>query len=98
MPTKISQPTEPHDLACALFILEGEKYTSILPADCISHLRGESGNNNIKLASDTNNKIINWVKQGILRQDDLDTRTQVLKFFVNTAEVFRFLIFPINLS
>jgi son of sevenless len=68
-------------------ILEGDKYTRILPADCISHLQGQSGKSTIKAASETNNKIVNWVKQGILRCDSLENRSEVLKFFVYTAEV-----------
>jgi son of sevenless-like protein len=68
-------------------ILEGDKYTRIFPADCISHLQGQSGKSTIKAASETNNKIVNWVKQGILRCDGLENRSEVLKFFVHTAEV-----------
>jgi son of sevenless-like protein len=69
-------------------MLEGDKYTRILPEDCISHLQPQSGKSNvIKATYDTNNKIVNWVKQGVLRCDDLEDRSEVLKFFVHTAEV-----------
>jgi hypothetical protein len=83
----ITQPTEPRDLAIALVILEGDKYTRILLGDCISHLQQQSGKNNIQAAYETNNRIVNWVKQGVLRVDDLENRSEVLKFFVHTAEV-----------
>lgn len=81
------QPGEPCELAIALLVLEGDRFNSILPADCITHIRDQSAKTSIKVASDTNNKIINWVKRGILRQDDYERRSQVLKFFILTAEV-----------
>ena len=68
-------------------MLEGDRYTHILPGDCISHLQPGSGNDNINAAYNTNTKIINWVKQAVLRGNDLESRGEVLKFFVYIAEV-----------
>ena len=78
---------QPQDLAIALMILEGDNYARILPGDYISHLRRPGGNNNIQAARTTNDQIVNWVKHGILRYDNLGARSNVLTFFVNTAQV-----------
>jgi son of sevenless-like protein len=78
---------EPQDLAIALMILEGDNYARIIPGDYISYLRRLGGISNIQAACTTNDRIINWVKHGVLRNDDLETRSNVLKFFVNTALV-----------
>ena len=68
-------------------MLEGDKYTRILPADYISYFQHQSGNNNIRDAFETNNSITYWVKQQVLRCDDLQSRSDVLTFYVYTAEV-----------
>jgi len=52
----------------------------------VSHLQRQTGKSSIKAAYETNNKIVNWVKQGVLRCDDLENRSQVVKFFIHTAE------------
>ncbi|KAG5652947.1 hypothetical protein H0H81_002955 [Sphagnurus paluster] len=74
----------PQDLAIALTLLEGDKYRAILPTDYIAHLRNHRPNN-VEAAYMTNNKIVLWVKQSILHYDGIESRAQVLKFFVNTA-------------
>ncbi|KAJ7285592.1 ras guanine nucleotide exchange factor domain-containing protein [Mycena rebaudengoi] len=75
----------PRDLAIALTLLEGDKYQSISPADYISHLKRLEGGNNVDAAGTENNKIVLWVKKSILSPSQVETRTEVYKFFVNTA-------------
>jgi son of sevenless len=82
----MSRPTNARELAIALSKLEGDKYSRILPADYISYFRHGS-RNTVKAAYEMNNKIISWVKQSILRYDDLEKRSEILKFFVYTAMV-----------
>jgi len=68
-------------------MLEGDKYTSILPSDYISYLRHPETNDNVNIAYKTNHQIANWVKHSILRTDDRKMRRGRLEFFVRTAEV-----------
>jgi len=68
-------------------IIEGEKYTRIVPGDYISYLQHPEANNNIAIACKTNYQIVNWVKRSVLGSDDLSTRNEVLGFFVHAAEV-----------
>ncbi|KAF5386738.1 hypothetical protein D9615_001785 [Tricholomella constricta] len=75
----------PQDLAIALTLLEGDKYKAILPTDYIAHLRRQPRPNNVEAAYLINNKIVLWVKQSVLHYDAIDSRAQVLKFFVNAA-------------
>jgi son of sevenless-like protein len=77
----------PQDLAIALAMLEGDKYTEILPCDYIYHIQCSEGNENINAALNANDKIVYWVQHDVLRHDDLKTRRDVLNFFVYTAEV-----------
>lgn len=77
----------PRDLAIALTLLEGDKYKAIQPMDYISHLRRHSRPNNVEAAWMVNNKVVTWVKQSVLHYDELEARTEVFKFFVNTAQV-----------
>jgi len=79
-------PPNPRDLAIALMMLEGEKYTRIIPGDYISYLQHPEANNNIAIACRTNYQIVNWVKHNVLGSDDLRTRNAVLEFFVHAAE------------
>lgn len=81
----------PRDLAIALTLLEGDKYKAIVPCDYIAHLRRHSGFNSVEVACSVNNKIVLWVKQSVLHYDTAELRTQVLKFFLNTAQVSRFI-------
>ncbi|KAJ7135013.1 ras guanine nucleotide exchange factor domain-containing protein [Mycena crocata] len=87
--TKIPRTADilPRDLAIALTLLEGDRYGSIRPADYLSHLRkiDMEGPNNVDAASTENNKIILWVKKSVLTPSRVETRAEVLKFFVNTA-------------
>lgn len=75
----------PRDLAIALTLLEGDKYKAIVPCDYIAHLRRHAGFNSVEVACSVNNKIVLWVKQSVLHYDTAELRTQVLKFFLNTA-------------
>ena len=77
----------PRDLAIALTLLEGDKYKVILPTDYIGHLEKQDRPNNVAAACQTNNRIVLWVKQSVLHYDAIDSRAQVLKFFVNTGLV-----------
>lgn len=77
----------PRDLAIAFTLLEGDKYKVILPTDYIAHLETQDRPNNVAGACLTNNRIVLWVKQSVLHYDAIDSRVQVLKFFVNTALV-----------
>lgn len=77
----------PRDLAIAMTLLEGDKYKNILPTDYIAHLNKQARPNNVEAAYLVNNKIVLWVKQSVLHYDTIDSRAQVLKFFVNTALV-----------
>jgi len=81
----------PCDLAIALTLLEGDKYKAIVPSDYIAHLRRHSGFNSVEAACSVNNKIVLWVKQSVLHYDKAELRTQVLKFFLNTAQVRKFI-------
>jgi len=81
----------PRDLAIALTLLEGDKYKAIVPSDYIAHLRRHSGFNSVEAACLVNNKIVLWVKRSVLHYDTAELRTQVLKFFLNTAQVRRFI-------
>ncbi|KAJ7470512.1 ras guanine nucleotide exchange factor domain-containing protein [Mycena latifolia] len=85
--TKIPRTADilPRDLAIALALLEGDKYSSILPADYIRHLRKLEGPNRVDAASVENNRIILWVKKSVLTPSRVETRAEVLKFFVNAA-------------
>jgi hypothetical protein len=68
-------------------MLEGEKYSRIIPGDYISYLQHPEANNNIAIACETNDQIVNLVKVSVLRCDDLNARSAVLKLFVHAAEV-----------
>jgi hypothetical protein len=84
---KPTRPKKPQDLAIALLMLEGYKYSRILPADYISYFQQKSGENNLHLALETNHAIASWVEQTILRFDDFGKRRHALELFVSTAEV-----------
>jgi son of sevenless-like protein len=84
---KPTKPTEPQDLANALLILEGDKYTRILPATCISYFQPRSGQNYVRDALETNHTISSWIQQAVLLCDELGDRIGVLKFFILVAEV-----------
>jgi son of sevenless-like protein len=87
MTTKILRTSDilPRDLAIALTLLEGDSYWSILPADYLRHLRKAEAHSDVDIASSQNNKLILWVKKSILTPSRVETRAEVLKFFVNAA-------------
>ncbi|KAJ7905245.1 ras guanine nucleotide exchange factor domain-containing protein [Mycena olivaceomarginata] len=87
MTTKILRTSDilPRDLAIALTLLEGDSYWSILPADYLRHLRKAEAHSDVDIASSQNNKLVLWVKKSILTPSRVETRAEVLKFFVNTA-------------
>jgi hypothetical protein len=85
IPHKTKQPPKPRDLAIALLILEGDKYTRILLADYISCF--QQGENNVRDALETNHTITCWVQQAVLRCDEVEARSRLVEFFVYTAEV-----------
>jgi hypothetical protein len=90
---KISQrsvkPTESRDLAIAFLILARDEFTHIHPSDCISYFKNQPGHNKVKTAREINGIIVNWVKWAVVSVTDLDARSGVLKFLINTAEVTR---------
>lgn len=83
----------PRALAVALIILEGERYNSITPTDCVSELlsgkgsTNPTGSNQIDEARATHNKIVNWVKASIVKSSKKDKRADTLGFFIKTAIV-----------
>lgn len=77
----------PRDLAIGLTLMEGDLYNAILPTDYLVHLRRRPATN-VDTASAMNNKIILWVKKSILHYDKLENRADVLRFFINTAQVY----------
>lgn len=77
----------PEDLGIGLTLLEGDRYRYIVPSDYIAHLKRHLGPNNVEAAYLTNNKIVLWVKQSLLHYDQVEFRGDVLKFFINTAQV-----------
>lgn len=81
----------PRDLAIGLTLMEGDLYNAISPTDYLLHLRRRPVLN-VDTASVVNNKIILWVKKSILHYDKLENRADVMRFFVNTAQVDRMLI------
>ena len=80
-------PRIPIELANALALLEGDKYKVIVPFDYIAHLKKHPGRNNIEGAYTTNNKIIFWIKDSVLRNDTVEKRVSVLNLFIDTAQV-----------
>lgn len=77
----------PHDLAIAMTLLEGDRYRALHPSDYMAYLKRPPGPNNVDAVCLTNNKIILWVQQSILHYNLLHHRVEVLKFFVNAAQV-----------
>ena len=76
----------PIELAIALALLEGDKYKVLVPFDYIAYLRRHAGRN-VERAYTTNNKIIFWIKESVLRCDTVQKRVHFLNFFINTALV-----------
>jgi hypothetical protein len=77
----------PDELAEALTILEGVMFSRVRPADYISHLKQFQTPNRVADAILTTRKIAFWVKQRVLRSDQIKTRGRAFKFLLRTAEV-----------
>lgn len=85
--TTPTQPKTPRDLAIALLILEGDKYTHILPADYISYFQQQPGEDSVTGVLEANLAITVWVQRTILRCDKLKDRRGLLEFFVSAVKV-----------
>lgn len=57
---------KPADIALSLTLIEGERYAEITRADYVAHLRGAISKH-IESATKVNNRLVNWVKNKILR-------------------------------
>lgn len=77
----------PKDLAVALKMLEEDNFRRIFPRDYISHIRNQEPNNNVDAALKMNGQIKDWVIHSILHCDQLEARSDLLQFFVLTANV-----------
>lgn len=77
----------PYDLAIALTLMEGDRYRMLGPQDCLAFLMKHPGHNFIKDVYNTHKNIILWVKSSILHYEKKEERSEVLKFFIHTAEV-----------
>ena len=76
----------PSDLAVALGLLEGDHYKALQPSDYLQFLsKGQS--DRVKLYIQTNEKIRVWVIKSILYYDTASGRSEVVKFYINTAFV-----------
>jgi len=77
----------PKQMAVALTALEGVMYRRIRPADYLNHFYEFQGPSCVSAARDTSRKITFWVKQKVLRSDNIKRRGKAFKFFLQTAEV-----------
>jgi len=80
-------PSKPRDLAIGLLILQGDKYTRLLPADYIAYFQRPSGENNVRDVFETDRSITYWVMHTILQCEDLEARSGLFNFFLLAAEV-----------
>jgi len=78
---------KPYDIAIALTLMEGDKYSVLTPPDYLAFLTKYLGHNPIEDFYNTNNKIIIWIKSSILHYEETERRSEVLKFFINAALV-----------
>jgi hypothetical protein len=95
-PQKDKKPT-PRELAVSLAKLARERYDNILPIEYIAHSKGLSQYcHNLNAAISLNELIVRWVKRSILLEGNgkpgdikeaLEERSEVMRFFVQTAEV-----------
>ena len=65
---------------------DGRKYSHILGADYVAHLRFPEANND-HMAFKSLHRIVNWVKHSCLRYDDSPIGKDALERFVDGAEV-----------
>ena len=77
---------EPHSLAVALSLLEGENYQTLRPLDYVLHLT-KNRSENIKKFYEMNGKIRLWVIDTILQCDEVQRRAEVMTNFIKTALV-----------
>ena len=77
---------EPHSLAIALSLLEGENYRPLRHLDYVLHLT-KNWSEKINKFYEMNNKIKLWVIESILQYDDVHKRVAVMKYFIKTAHV-----------
>jgi son of sevenless-like protein len=81
---------EPEELARQLALFEANLYNRILPVDCLdtawSRSNPENGAN-IKAMINTSNRMAAWVAQAILIHIDAKKRAQVMKYFLQVADV-----------
>jgi len=81
---------DPEELARQLAIFEANLYNRIKPVDCLdtawSRSNPEDGAN-IKAMILTSNRMAAWVAQAILTHIDAKKRAQVMKYFLQVADV-----------
>ena len=79
------------ELARQLTIIESRQYNAIKPIECLARARDEPAeNDSIKTIITTTNKIASWVAFSVLEKEDPRRRMNVIKHFIQVAEV-RFL-------
>ena len=74
-------------IATSLTSLDALMYSRLRPADYINYLRELQGPNRVADACASTLKIILWVKQKVLRSENIKRRGKAFKFFLETAEV-----------
>src|SRR6266545_4514490 len=77
---------EPHSLAIALSLLEGESYQALRPSDYVLPLT-KNTSENINKFYETNDKIKFWVIESILQHDGVRKRAEAMTYFIKTALV-----------
>ena len=75
------------EIAAILTAIEGLMYSSIRPADYITHLRQLDGPDRVAKALAMTEKVTYWVKRELLRPDLVQQRGHILKLFLRTANV-----------
>ena len=74
-------------MATALTALDRVRYNCLRPADYINYVLECQGPNRVADACTLTLKITLWVKQRVLRSENIKTRGKAFKFFLETAEV-----------
>jgi son of sevenless len=82
-----SPDISPQGLAGALTVLESERYSKIMPSDCIAWLVGAREDNPISTFIADNDKLSYWVTESILKPDEQSKRFENRKYFLWVAEV-----------
>jgi hypothetical protein len=81
---------DPEELARQLAIFEANLYNRIKPVDCLDTAWSRSNREdgaNIKAMILTSNRMAAWVAQAILTHIDAKKRAQVMKYFLQVADV-----------